>query len=136
MRREPVWLLRDTILAIHRRQIAEHGGPDGIRDERLLDATLARPLQLWAYRRPKPDIPALGAAFASTVVRSHPFIDGNKRTGYIACRLFLRLNGYDLAADLGARYVAVLRLADGSIDEAAFERWVRQGSTRIGGLRR
>lgn len=128
MRREPAWLLRETVLAIHHRQLAEHGGPDGIRDEGLLDAALARPRQLWAYRRPRPDVASLGAAYAIAIVRSHPFIDGNKRTGYIACRLFLRLNGRDLKADLAARYLAILGLADGSLGETAFERWVRENS--------
>lgn len=131
MKREPSWLLRETILAVHKRQLAEHGGPDGVRDAGLLDAALARPRQLWAYRQPRPDIASIGAAYAAGIIRSHPFVDGNKRAGYIACRLFLRLNGYDLEVDLSARYLAILGLADGSLDEDAFEAWVRANAKRL-----
>jgi death-on-curing protein len=131
MKREPAWLLRETVLSVQHRQLAEHGGPAGIRDEGLLDAALARPRQLWAYRRPRPDIASLGAAYAAGIIRGHPFIDGNKRTGYVACRLFLRLNGRDLKAGLTACYVAILGLADGSLEEAAFERWVRENSGKL-----
>ena len=90
---EIVWLLDETIIAIHHRQIAEHGGPEGLRDEGLLSSALARPQNLFAYGDPSPDLAALAAAYAFGIARDYPFLDGNKRTALIAARTFLLLNG-------------------------------------------
>jgi len=120
-----VWVGKPLVLAIHDRQLAEHGGNPGVRDEGLLDAAVARPRQLHAHGDPPPDLAALAANLAHGLVRSHPFIDGNKRTAHVCYRVFLRLNGADLVAPAEAKYVALLGLAEGSIDEARFAAWVR-----------
>ena len=92
-----VWIERAVILAVHDMQLAEHGGGGGIRDVNLLESALARPLNLAGYG--EPDAAALAAAYGYGISRNHAFIDGNKRTGFVAAELFLRLNGYQLTAD-------------------------------------
>jgi death-on-curing protein len=101
---DPIWITRDLATAIHNRQLAEHGGADGVRDEGLLDSALGRPRHLFAYTDPTPDIPTLAAAYAFAIAKNHAFIDGNKRTAYVVCRTFLVLNGYDMTAPLVDRY--------------------------------
>src|SRR5437867_3158804 len=98
------WLNSNEVLAIHARQIAEHGGSDGVRDMGLLESALARPQNLHAYE-PDADIPALAAAYAFGIVKDHPFIDGNKRTGYVAMRTFLVLNGIEFTATQKDKYL-------------------------------
>ena len=83
------WLLEETVYAIHKRQIAEHGGSDGVRDEGLLLSALTRPKNLLAYSEQTPDISALAASLAFGIAKNHPFIDGNKRTALIVPRTFL-----------------------------------------------
>lgn len=83
-----VWLIEETLRAIHKRQIAEHGGSDGLRDEGLLSSALARPKNLLAYGEPPPDLASLAAAYAYGIARNHPFVDGNKRTALVAARTF------------------------------------------------
>ena len=90
---EIVWLLEETLTAIHHRQIAEHGGGEGLRDEGLLASALARPQNLLAYAESPPDLASLAAAYAYGIARNHPFVDGNKRTALVATRTFLILNG-------------------------------------------
>jgi death-on-curing protein len=123
---EPVWVRDDAVLAIHRRQIAEHGGAAGIRDEGLLASALAKPKNLLAYSKKAPDLAALAAAYASGIVRNHPFLDGNKRTAFVVCRTFLLLNGSDLSASREEKYETFLSLAKGEISEPALEAWIRQ----------
>ncbi len=77
------WLLEETVYAIHKRQIAEHGGSDGVRDEGLLLSALARPQNLFAYSKKTPDISALAASLTYGIAKNHPFIDGNKRTALV-----------------------------------------------------
>ncbi|WCE04146.1 type II toxin-antitoxin system death-on-curing family toxin [Pseudoxanthomonas sp. JBR18] len=120
-----VWITRALALAIHDRQLAEHGGGSGVRDEALLDSALARPQQLFSYGDPPPDLAALAASLAFGLARNHPFVDGNKRTAAVACETFLLLNGTTLMADDLALYPVYLGLADGSLDEAAFADWLR-----------
>jgi len=93
-----VWLLEETVTAIHHRQIAEHGGREDLRDEGLLSSALARPKNLLAYGEAQPDLASLAAAYAYGIVRNHPFVDGNKRTPLVAARTFLIRNGVDLDA--------------------------------------
>ena len=114
---EPVWIREDVVLAIHKRQLAEHGGKEGIRDEGLLSSALARPRNLLAYSQLKPDLVTLAAAFAFGIVQNHPFIDGNKRTAYVVCRTFLILNGQDLDATREEKYLTFLKLAQGELSE-------------------
>ena len=121
--REPVWLLRSVVEAIHDEQLAEHGGGDGLRDAGLLDSALARPRNLAAYG--DPDVAALAAAYGYGIARNHAFVDGNKRTAFVAVELFLELNGHALQADDAACVIAMEGVADGSMDEQAFAAWIR-----------
>lgn len=120
------WIGKALILAIHDRQLAEHGGSSGVRDEGLLDSALARPQQLHAYGDPAPDLAALAASLAFGLARNHPFVDGNKRTAAVACETFLMLNGMILEADDPMLYPVYIALADGSMSESEFAAWLRQ----------
>src|SRR4029079_7711118 len=121
-----VWLLEETIIAIHHRQIAEHGGGEGLRDEGLLASALAPPQNLLAYGEPPPDLPSLAAAYAYGIARNHPFVDGNKRTALVAARTFLILNGVDLEATQDDKVLAFLSLAEDAISEEELANWIRQ----------
>lgn len=118
--------------AIHQRQIAEHGGSSGVRDDGLLLSALARPQNLLAYGEQKADLAALAAAYAFGIVRNHPFVDGNKRTALVAARTFLLLNGLDLEASQEEKYLTFLQLAEGSISEEELAEWIRQRSRSYG----
>ena len=111
------------MLAIHDVQIASHGGPPGIRDKSLLDSAMARPRNLALYA-PATSIPHLAALYAVAISQNHPFIDGNKRVAFVAMELFLRINGFALAATDRDCYDRIISLAEGSIDERAFVSWV------------
>ena len=122
---EWVWLNRAVIIANHEVQLAEHGGGTGVRDAGLLDSALGKPQQLNNYGEPPPDAAALAASYGYGISRNHPFIDGNKRTGYVAAELFLRLNGWRLNADDASCVVTMLAVAAGDITEEAFAAWLR-----------
>lgn len=122
-----VWLSRNLVLAIHDEQIAEHGGGAGLRDAGLLESVLARPLNLTSYG--EPDTVELGATYALAIARNHPFIDGNKRTAYVALELFLALNGIAFPVSDAEAVVATLAMAAGDLDDAAFIAWVRHHAT-------
>lgn len=122
---EPIWIREDVARAIHRRQIAEHGGLDGLREPGLLASALERPKSLLAYSNPAPDLAALAAAYAWGVARNHPFADGNKRMALVLLRLFLRLNGADLAASGADKYDTMMRLASGDLSETELAGWIR-----------
>lgn len=124
--REPVWLLDAAVEAIHLRQLSEHGGSPGLRDAGLLASALARPKQLSAYGGEDVSLCALAAAYGYGIARNHSFIDGNKRTAFVATLLLLQLNGFDLDAPMQARYDTFLALADGSLDEAALATWLER----------
>jgi death-on-curing protein len=121
-----VWLQKSVVLSIHARQVAEHGGSAGLRDEALLESALARPQQLDAYGEPRPDLADLAAALAFGLARNHPFVDGNKRTAHVAYRTFLVLNGTDLVATDEEKYVAMMALAEGKLSESDFATWLRE----------
>ncbi len=118
-----VWLSRQLILAVHDEQLAEHGGAIGVRDEGLLDSALARPLNRAGYG--EPDIAELGALYGIAIARNHPFVDGNKRTAYVALESFLLLNGCRFPVSDAEAVVATLAMASGEIDDAEFIDWVR-----------
>lgn len=120
---EPVWLSKDLILAIHDRQLAEHGGGRGVRDEGLLESALARPQNLFAYG--ESDAAALAAAYAFGIARNHPFIDGNKRTAFVACELFLVANGFELVASDEECLAMMLSLAASESGEQEVAAWLR-----------
>ena len=122
------WISRTLALAIHDRQLAEHGGGNGVRDEHLLESALARPQHLFAYGDPPPDLALLSASIAYGLARNHPFVDGNKRTAAVACEVFIVLNGGRLQTSDIELYPQYIGLADGSISETEFADWLR---TRI-----
>jgi death-on-curing protein len=121
-----VWIDKKLALAIHDRQLAEHGGGAGVRDEQLLESALARPQQLHAYGDPEPDLVDLAASLAFGLARNHPFVDGNKRTAHVCYRVFLALNDVEFTAGDEDKYVAMLALAEGSLAESEFASWLRQ----------
>ena len=121
---EPVWIEERDALALHDRLIGLDGGAAGVRDSGLLKSALARPQQLHAYCD-KPSIIDMAAAYTAGIVRNHPFVDGNKRTGFVVGVLFLEMNGYRFIAAEEAAAQAVLSLAAGTLDETAFATWMR-----------
>lgn len=117
----------ELALAIHERQLAEHGGGSGVRDEGMLESALARPQQKYAYGGNEADLVTLAAAYyAFGLARNHPFIDGNKRTAAVACELFLDLNGFELLASDEDLYSVFMAQADGELDEERLAKWLRQ----------
>ena len=123
-RAEPEWLSLDIALAVHDRQLAEHGGPTGVRDQGMLESALARPLNQWTYG--EDDLCALAAAYAYGIARNHPFTDGNKRTAWVFARLFLMLNGQALSFTPRMAIDVVLALAAGELGEDELADWFRQ----------
>lgn len=121
-----VWIDRRVAFAIHDRQLAEHGGGSGVRDEALLDSALARPEQSFAYGEPPPDIAAPCASLAYCLARNHSFVDGNKRTAHVCYRIFLALNDAELVASEEEKYISMLRPAEGRLSESEFAEWLRQ----------
>ena len=119
------WLSPQVILAVHDAQLAEHGGPSGVRDQGAVESALARPQNLAAYG--EPDAAALAAAYAFGLARNHGFVDGNKRTAWIAARLFLADNGVRLVFDKAEAVRMVEGLAAGVVTEEAFAGWLRDG---------
>ena len=120
-----IWIEKRLALAIHDRQLAEHGGSSGVRDDHLLESALARPQQLYAYGDPPPDLADLAATLAYGLARNHPFVDGNKRTSYVVCRTFLVLNDADLAASAEEKYLTIIALAEGKLSVEEFAGWLR-----------
>lgn len=120
-----VWVEKPLALAIHERQLAEHGGSSGVRDEKLLESALARPQQLFAYGDPPPDLADLAASLAFGLARNHPFVDGNKRTAHVCYRVFLALNDIEFDASDEEKYTVMLALAEGALKEEAFAAWLR-----------
>ena len=121
-----IWIGKALVMAIHERQLAEHGGQGGVRDEGLLESALARPQQLHAYGDPAPDLSDLAAALAYGLARNHPFLDGNKRTAAVACETFLELNGATLEASDPELYPVYIALAEGKLAERDFAAWLRE----------
>ena len=121
-----VWIDPRAILAIHDEQLAEHGGGSGLRDQGLLESALARPINMAAYE--DPDAAALAASYAMGLAKNHPFVDGNKRTAFVALELFLALNGRELMAGDVDCVVTMLAVAAGDIDETELAEWIRQNT--------
>lgn len=129
MTRPWAWIQPEVLLAVHDEQLAEHGGPTGLRDANLLESALARPQQLAACGQP--DIAALAAAYGFDLARNHPFVDGNKRTAFIAIELFLALNGHELLASDVDCVTTMLALAEGELGEDALAAWIRAPSVAL-----
>jgi death-on-curing protein len=124
---EIVWIDLPEVLAIHARQLDEHGGPSGLRDLDLLESAIAHPRQRHTYG--DPDVFDLAAADTAAIINNHPFVDGNKRTGFVVGILFLELNGPTLTASEAEATQAVLDLAAGEINQDQFATWLRTNST-------
>ena len=118
------WLSKTVVLAMHEKLLADHGGSPGLRDPGLLDSALARARPLYAYG--KPDTCDLAAAYAAGIIRNHPFVDGNKRTGFMSAYLFMAENGLQLTVPEVEVVQTVTLLAASEIDEAAFASWLRE----------
>ena len=121
---EPVWIDARDALMLHDRLLALHGGAAGVRDDGLLQSALARPQQHYAYAD-TPDLIEMGTAYTAGIVRNHPFVDGNKRTGFVVGILFLELNGYRFTATQESAAQAVIALAAGTLDEAGYTSFLR-----------
>ena len=121
--KQPLWVARQTVDGLHSDLLAEHGGAPGLRDEGLLESALARPRQIFAYS--ECDLPQLAAAYVAGIVKNHPFIDGNKRTGFMTGYVFLERNGLHFTASEAEAAQAVLELAAGTIDETGFALFLR-----------
>jgi death-on-curing protein len=117
------WIDIHDIRAIHDVQIARHGGLEGVRDQGLIESALARPRNLAGYG--EPDAADLAAAYAFGIARNHAFLDGNKRTAWVAARVFLADNGVSLVFDQVEGYRFMMSVADGTIDEASAAGWFR-----------
>jgi death-on-curing protein len=117
------WLREDVVVAMHSEQISEHGGNLGIRDAGLLSSALARPQHRAAYD--ESTVFDLAAAYAFGIVSNHPFVDGNKRTGFLAAYVFLDLNGWELTASETETVTAIVALAVNEIDEVFFSKWLK-----------
>jgi death on curing protein len=125
---EPLWIDETDVLALHDRLLAFHGGAPGVRDDGLLESALARARQLFAYGEGV-DLIDMAVAYTAGIVKNHPFLDGNKRTGFVVGILFLELNGYRFGATETAAADAVLALAAGFSDEARYTTFLRENAT-------
>jgi death on curing protein len=127
--REWKWLSREVMLAVHDEQLAEHGGQFGVRDMGLFDSASASPQQVASYG--EPTAANLAALYGYGIARNHPFLDGNKRTAFVAMELFLVLNGYRLAADDANCVLTMLDVAAGQISEEQFTAWIERHLTPL-----
>jgi death-on-curing protein len=128
-KKEPLWIEERDVLAIHDRLLALYGGATGLRDRGLLESALARPRQHHAYADTS-DAVEMAALYTAGIVRNHPFVDGNKRTGFVIGVLFLELHGFDFKASEADATQAVMALAAGTLDETAYGAWLRGNARR------
>jgi death on curing protein len=120
---EPEWLTQEDVLRAHSRELQIFGGAPGVRDNGALESALGRPLNKWQYENA--ELPELAAAYAYGIVCNHPFVDGNKRAGFVAMVGFLLMNKIDFAPDPLEAIAIILGVAAGEIDEAGLTRWIR-----------
>ena len=126
-KKEPLWIDERDVLAIHDRLLALYGGATGLRHRGLLESALARPRQHHSYAKIS-DVVEMAALYAAGIVRNYPFVDGNKRTGFVIGVLFLELHGFDFKAREADAIQAVMALAAGTLDEAAYTAWLRENA--------
>lgn len=123
---EPTWLLESAVLIAHEITIAMHGGGAGIRDHGLLQSALVRPRNLYEYG--EPDVVELAASYMAGIVKNHPFVDGNKRTGFLAGAAFLELNGRKLTASEPEATQIIMALAAEQVSEQQLRDWLEKNS--------
>jgi death-on-curing protein len=123
-KKEPLWIVERDVLAIHDRLLALHGGATGLHDLGLLQSALARPRQHHAYAKTV-DAIAMAALYTAGIVRNHPFVDGNKRAGFVVGIVFLELHGFAFKASEEDATQAVMALAAGTLDEVGYTAWLR-----------
>ena len=128
---EPVWIRQDVVLAMHEEALMLHGGPEGVRDQGLLESALARPKNLFADAELPASLAQLAAAYAKGIVANHPFVDGNKRTAFTVSVTFLKLNGLKLTATKEDRVLAFWKLAAGEISEAELSLWFAEHTAAL-----
>ncbi len=122
-----IWLTKDMVESFHRESLVRFGGSDGLRDEGLMLSALARPENVCAYE-PEADIFRLAAAYCVGIVKNHPFIDGNKRTGVLCAVVFLGINGVELAFDEAEIVAMIYGLASSEVTELQLENWLRSSA--------
>ena len=127
--KQPYWLTREECLALHDMMLSQYGGIAGLRDENMLESAPARPKQLFHYSKPK--MAELAAAYAAGIVKNHPFLDGNKRTGFMLGAGFLERNGFEFLATEAEAVVRTLALAAGEMTEAAYAEWLKANSKPV-----
>ena len=120
---EPIWLDVEILIDLHAEQLALFGGPDGIRDQGMLESALGRPINKFAYG--ETDLATLAAAYGFGIARNHPFIDGNKRAAFGAIIVFLGLNDIDFLVPPESATAMILSLAAGEVNEDGLTRWIR-----------
>ena len=123
-RKEPRWVDRLVVEAVHFDLIREHGGLPGLRDEHALESALARPRQRHAYE-PAADLAELAAGYGHGLAANHPFNDGNKRIAFVTMAVFLALNGREVEAPETEVVAVTLALAAGELDEEGLAAWLR-----------
>ena len=126
--KEPIWLNRQDCLAIHEMMLAQHGGLAGVRDEGLLESALSKPQNLFAYSRPT--LGEMAASYAAGIILNHPFIDGNKRTGFMLAATFLEIKGIEFTATEESVIEMTLALAAGKLKNAAYAKWLTDNSSK------
>jgi death-on-curing protein len=123
---EPCWLTREAVLAIHAQLLARFGGSAGLREDNMLESALAKPRQLHAYGQP--NVYEMAAAYAFGIVKNHPFVDGNKRAGFVAAYTFLGINGFDFTAPEEEAVIFTRGLAAGEITLEQYTLWLQNSS--------
>jgi death-on-curing protein len=127
--KEPIWLNREDSLAVHEMMLAHHGGLAGVRDEGLLESALSKPQNLFGYS--SPTLPEMAASYAAGIILNHPFLDGNKRTGFMLAATFLELNGMEFTATEESVVKKTLALAGGKLKQSAYAKWLTENSHKV-----
>ena len=127
--KEPIWLNREDCLAIHEMMLAQHSGLAGVRDEGLLESALSKPKHLFSYTSPA--LTQMAASYAAGIVLNHPFLDGNKRTGFMLAATFLELNSMELTATEESVVEMTLALASGKLAQGAYAKWLSENSKAV-----
>ena len=123
---EPHWLTADDAMVAHEMMLAQHGGLEGVRDYGLLESAVSKPQHKFAYG--SPSFAEMAASYAAGIIHNHPFIDGNKRTGFFIAMAFMELNGFEFGADEQSAVERTLALAANAISEEEYARWLTENS--------